>query len=187
MDVEVRSFEEDVIQASYKLPIVVDFWAGWCAPCQILGPVLEKLADQADGAWWLAKVDMDANPDVSQAHGISGIPAVKLFHEGKEIAQFAGALPEPQVAQWLDEHLPSESKQAVAEARATIAAGDLDSARTKLEGVVGDDPGNLDARIELATLVFEEDAESAVDLVAEAGPEHEGYDRVSAIRTLHRL
>ena len=187
MDVEIRSFEDDVVQASYAVPVVVDFWAGWCAPCRMLGPVLEKLAQDADGAWRLAKVDVDANPDVSQAHGISGIPAVKLFHEGKEIAEFVGALPEPQVVKWLEENLPSESKKAVAEARAAIAAGEPERAQSILEEILGEDPKNVDARIELATLMFESDPKAAVDLVAEVTPDHADFDRVSAIRTLGRL
>ncbi len=187
MDVEVRSFEEDVIQASYAVPVVVDFWAGWCAPCRLLGPVLDKLAQEADGAWRLAKVDVDANPEVSQAHGISGIPAVKLFHEGKEIAEFVGALPEPQVAEWLEEHLPSESRKAVAEARAAIATGDFARARSMLEDIVGGDPANLDARTELAMLLFESDPKAAVDQVAEVEADHPEFDRVSGIRTLQRL
>ena len=187
MEVEVRSFEEDVIQASHEVPVVVDFWAGWCAPCRLLGPVLDKLAQEADGAWRLAKVDVDANPEVSQAHGISGIPAVKLFHEGKEVAEFVGALSEPQVVKWLEENLPSESRKAVAEARTAIAAGDLARARSILEDIVGGDPTNVDARIELATLLFESDPQAAVDLVKEVAPDHPGFDRVSSLRTLERL
>ncbi|MCZ6756762.1 MAG: thioredoxin, partial [Bacteroidetes bacterium] len=94
MSVEVQNFQEDVIEASSEVPILVDFWAEWCGPCRVLGPVLEKLEAEQNGEWRLAKVDTDQHPEVSMQYGIRGIPAVKLFVDGNVVSEFTGALPE---------------------------------------------------------------------------------------------
>ena len=107
MTSKTHSFDEDVIQTSHRKPVVVDFWAPWCAPCRILGPTLEKLAKESGGRWRLVKINSDTFPDLAQRYGIRGIPAVKLFVDGAVKDEFVGALPEPAVRQWLDRALPS--------------------------------------------------------------------------------
>ena len=152
---DVRDFQTEVIERSKSIPVLVDFWAEWCGPCRILGPVLERLAAQAGGAWELAKVDTEEHFDVARQFGISGIPAVKLFIDGKVSAEFVGALPEYQVQQWLKKFIPRKSKHEIDRAKELIALGKVEEARPVLEEIVGIEPDNEQARTLLArTLVF---------------------------------
>lgn len=102
MRYDVTDFERDVIDASHKRPVLVDFWAGWCSPCRVLGPTLEALADASGDRWDLVKVNVDKHPSIAQQYGVRGIPAVKLFADGAVAAAFTGALPKPAVQQWID-------------------------------------------------------------------------------------
>ena len=102
MEVTEETFQIDVLERSLDVPVVVDLWATWCGPCKQLSPVLERLAEAAGGAWVLAKIDVDANPRISQAFGVQSIPTVVAVVGGQPVDAFTGALPEPQVKQWLD-------------------------------------------------------------------------------------
>lgn len=101
LDVTEQSFQADVLERSLDIPVVVDLWATWCGPCTQLSPVLERLAEAANGAWILAKVDVDANPRIAQAFGAQSIPMVVAVVGGQPVDAFNGALPEPKVRQWI--------------------------------------------------------------------------------------
>ena len=150
VDVTEATFEQEVVQRSHEVPVVIDFWAGWCGPCRRLSPILERLADEAKGAWVLAKIDVDANPALAGAFGVQGIPAVHALHKGKEVARFVGALPEEQVRSWLDQLGPTPGDLAVEEARAAEERGDLTAAAEGYKRALAHEPANADANAGLA-------------------------------------
>jgi putative thioredoxin len=143
MDVDASTFEEAVLERSHSLPVVVDFWAAWCAPCRQLGPVLEREAAKRSGKLELVKLDVDANPTVSQSYGIQGIPAVKAFRDGRVVAEFVGAQPAAAVERFLDSLFPSE-------AELLAQKGDEESLRAALAL----EPGRAEAAIKLARILY---------------------------------
>ena len=103
MDVTTETFQRDVIERSHEVPVVVDFWAAWCGPCRMLGPVLENEAQARDGQFELAKLDVDTNQQLAVQYQIQGIPAVKAYRNGEVVSEFVGAVPPAVVAQFLDD------------------------------------------------------------------------------------
>jgi putative thioredoxin len=143
IDVTEQDFERDVIERSREIPVVVDFWAEWCGPCRMLGPALEKAANAREGQVVLAKLDTDANPGISRAFQIQGIPAVKAFKDGRVVDEFVGAVPPAQVERFFDGLVPNE-------ADALVAAGDEASLRRALDL----DPKRSDAAVALAEILY---------------------------------
>ncbi len=154
MDVTEATFEQEVIARSREIPVVVDFWADWCGPCRVLGPVLERLEAESGGRWVLAKVDVTANPGLANRYGVQGIPAVKAFRGGEVVAEFVGAMPEAAVRRWLGGFDPDEADDLVARGDAARADGRNDDAvaayRAALE-VRADHPDALLGLAELAS------------------------------------
>ncbi|MFP5365044.1 MAG: tetratricopeptide repeat protein [Thermoleophilia bacterium] len=143
IDVTEADFETEVVRRSADVPVVVDFWAPWCAPCRQLGPVLEKAAKAREGDVLLAKIDTDENPSIANLFGIQGIPAVKAFRDGKVVAEFVGAQSPAQVEAFFDGLVPSATQR-------LLDAGDEASLRTVIEK----EPANVEANFRLAQLLY---------------------------------
>jgi putative thioredoxin len=154
-DVDQADFDALVVERSREVPVVVDFWAEWCGPCRALTPLLERAAQAREGEVDLAKVDTDANPEISQSFGIRGIPAVKAFKDGQVVREFTGAIPGPQVERFFDELVPTEAERLVEQ-------GDEESLRKALNV----DPRNADAAAGLGRLLLRRgDAEAAAEVL----------------------
>jgi putative thioredoxin len=150
IEVDEATFEVEVLERSRDAPVVVDFWAAWCGPCRTLGPVLERLATEADGAWSLAKVDVDRNPMLAQTFGVRGIPSVKAFKDARPVSEFTGALPEPRVRDWLKTLGPSPADLEFDSARQREEAGSLAQAATGYQRALDLEPSHSRARTRLA-------------------------------------
>src|SRR5436305_758315 len=142
VDVTEATFQQQVIERSREVPVVVDFWADWCGPCRQLGPVLERAVAARDGKVELAKIDVDASPTVARTYGIQSIPAVKAFQDGRVVAEFIGAQPRTAVEDFLDSLLPSEADN-------LIAQGD----EASLQRAVELEPTRADAAVPLARIL----------------------------------
>jgi putative thioredoxin len=121
LDVSEATFEREVLLRSHEVPVVVDFWASWCMPCKVLGPLLERMAIEGGGIFRLAKVDVDQNPNLALRFGVRGIPAVKGFRNGEVVAEFVGAQPEPVVRRFIQGLAPTEADQGLERARGLLA------------------------------------------------------------------
>ncbi len=130
VDVTDATFEAEVITLSMRVPVVLDLWATWCGPCKTLSPILERLAQEYDGRWVLAKVDVDANPGISQAFQVQSIPSVFAVVGGRPLPLFSGALPEQQIRAYVDELLKVAKANGVS---GTVAAGAPESEAEQLE------------------------------------------------------
>jgi putative thioredoxin len=136
------NFESVVIDGSFERPVLVDFWADWCAPCRMLMPILAKLAEEYRGRFILAKLNTEEERALAAQFGIRSLPTVQLFKEGRPVDQFMGALPESQVREFLDRHLPRASDGLLAQAQGMLAAGHLKRAKDLIERARTEDPEN---------------------------------------------
>jgi putative thioredoxin len=174
VDVTDATFETEVMQRSKDVPVVVDLWAPWCGPCRTLGPIIEQVIDETEGKVALVKVNVDENPQISQAFGVQSIPLVVAVKDGQPVDGFLGAHPEATVRQFVERLLPSAEEEALAK---LVAAGDEASLRQALELA----PGDEDAVVGLAELLAERgESEEALALLARI-PETERVRRVAAL------
>jgi putative thioredoxin len=180
-DSVTATFEQDVLERSKAVPVLVDFWAPWCAPCRVLKPILEKLAVEYGGRFLLAKVNTDENPEIAGQYGVRGIPNVKAFVGGRLVDEFTGALPESDVRSFLAQLVPSPAEQLRRAAQEAVARGDRETAEATLLEAVSLDPRNEAARVDLAELLIARHDYSSAEAELAAVPEDGRDDRAAAL------
>jgi putative thioredoxin len=187
MSHDVQNFEKDVIERSHTIPVLVDFWAEWCAPCRMLGPILERLAEKYQGQWELAKVNTEQHQQAAMQYGVQSIPNVKLFIDGQVADEFVGALPEERVEQWLKKALPGKHQDQVKKAQQLLLDGNTRKAQKLLKPIVAAEPENHQAAVLLAQAYLEKEPQKAVETVQNVTPASEFFDAAEAVRTFGGL
>src|SRR3954449_2291503 len=184
VDVSEDTFQAEVLDRSFQVPVVLDLWAEWCEPCKQLSPVLERLAAEGGGSWVLAKIDVDANPALAQALRVQGIPAVKAVWQGQLVAEFTGAIPEDQARQFVtelvrattgggvpggEEELPEQEDPRLDAAEAALERGDLAAAEAAYQAILAEEPDHPDAALALRQVqLFRRAEEAGPDALTEA-------------------
>jgi putative thioredoxin len=178
-----ENFDAEVVEASRRVPVFVDFWAPWCGPCRTLGPLLDRLAEEHQGAFLVAKINVDENPRLAGEFGIRSIPAVKAISGGEIVDEFVGALPEPALRQFVRRLLPSEADQFAKEGQAAETKGDAAAAEALYRKALESDPNQPRARLGIGRLLASSNVEAALqelDRVLPGTLEREEADRVAA-------
>ena len=161
IDVTEATFQTEVLERSLHTPVVIDFWAEWCGPCKQLSPILEKLAIEGDGAWVLAKVDVDANPRLAQMFRVQGIPMVYAVVGGQPVDAFTGVIPESQLRPWIETVCKAGGVQVETPADPRLEAaddalmsGDLDAAEQAYKKILAESPADAAAEAGLAQVAL---------------------------------
>ncbi len=184
---DTDNFDVDVIERSRQKPVLVDFWAAWCGPCRVIGPVLERLADRNGDDWELRKLDTEKHPTIARQYRITSIPAVKLFVDGEVKDEFVGALPEQVIVDWLKKTLPSKFRERLKRAEVLVAEGNLGEAHYLLSEVLENDPDDQDGIALMAQVELYSDPAKAAEIADRIPLGSDHFETAEAIKALARL
>ncbi len=188
LNVTAEDFQTSVIDNSFKQPVLLDFWADWCQPCQALIPVLTKLAEEYNGAFVLAKVNSDEQGELAAQAGVRSLPTVKLVINGQIVNEFMGALPESQVRQFLEPYITTEADTILDEAMQAYEQGKEQDALDMLNQALANDPQNAKLKINIAKLVANQgDHESATALLDTLSDEQANEPEVKELKAQLKL
>jgi putative thioredoxin len=166
IDATEADFEYQVLVYSQEIPVLVDFWAEWCAPCRVLGPMLEKLTKEAQGDFRLAKVNVDENPNLAKRYQVRSIPAVKAFREGKVVAEFLGVRPESQIKELIRSFAPTPGDLAIEKGLNLLELGQPTQAEVAFRQSLAESPGNPKALLGLArSLIYQNQADESLEII----------------------
>lgn len=184
VEVSEKDFEYEVVFYSQQIPVVVDFWAEWCAPCRVLGPLLERLTREAQGEFRLAKVNVDENPALARRYNVRSIPVIKGFRDGRVIAEMVGAQPEPRLREFIKEIAPGKEDLAVEKGQHLLFLHKWADAETVFAGVLESTPNHPVARLGLLkSLLLQGRGEDSKKLINDFPPSRE-YSKAQVIQPL---
>ena len=184
MDFDVNHFEIEVLQKSKTVPVVVDFWAEWCGPCKLIGPILENLALNSGGQWILAKLNTETHSAIAAQYNIRSIPNVKLFIDGNVVDEFMGALPEHQIVAWLQKVIPSKYEHQIERAKKLWLQNSSCEAQKVLQLVLDAEPENEEATVLFAQTLLNSNIELALSTIKHVKLGSKFFDNAEAIRII---
>jgi len=182
-NVGMQNFQQLVLEKSINKPVLVDFWADWCQPCQTIMPMLAKLAEEYDGKFELAKVNADEEQELAAHFGVKSLPTMKLFYQGQLVDERMGALPESEIRAMLDKHMVSESDKFMQTAMMAYQQGQTEQALEMLNHALANDPDNAELKVTIAQMVHAQgDSESALTLLDNLDEEGSKLDAAIKLR-----
>ena len=173
IDVTLENFQQVILEGSMQQPVLVDFWADWCAPCKALMPTLHKLAEEFQGQFILAKVNIEEQPELAQQFQVKSVPTLMLVGEGQLLDQFNGVKPESEIRAFLKQHLTNPVDAFKEQIKLLIGEGELDQAQEMLQQAITQLPEDTDLQIDLARVLLQKNLATEAKAVLENLPETE--------------